>query len=349
MKKIYITLIAFAFCFQLNAQDTVKVKTNATPEQEAETAYNLALEMMGKKDYTAAIDHFTKAVTILPTFEKAYLNRGFAKYESKNNAGAIEDFNLANTLKPSADAYFGKAEGFYSLNKKDSSTQNLDKAIALDNKYAKAFYLRGQIKFEAQQYKEAVEDYDKAIASKPDYAYAFNDRGSAKKQLGDEAGAVADYEKAVEHDNKLFFAYNNLGSAKRNKGDNDGAITAYNKAIALKADYYMALNNRGAAKLNKNEIAGAINDFEAALEIKKDYVLAMNNLASAYIKKKDFKTAADWCNKALIIDENAAACYINRGIAKQMLKDEAGACADWKQAAKLGMAIGKNYSSGLCD
>jgi len=51
----------------------------------------------------------------------------------------------------------------------------------------------------------------------------------------------------------------------------------------------------------------------------------------------------------LFIDENAAAVYINRGIARQMLKNEAGACADWKEAAKLGMAVGKNYSSGLCD
>ena len=50
-----------------------------------------------------------------------------------------------------------------------------------------------------------------------------------------------------------------------------------------------------------------------------------------------------------MIDDKAGTCYVNRGIAKQMLKDEAGACADWKQAAKLGATVGKNYSSGLCD
>lgn len=75
----------------------------------------------------------------------------------------------------------------------------------------------------------------------------------------------------------------------------------------------------------------------------------MNNMASACIKKQDYKAAADWCNKAITVDEKVGACYINRGIARQMLKDEEGACADWKQAAKLGMAMGKNYSDGLCD
>ncbi len=349
MKKIFLAIIVIAYSFHLKAQDTVKVKTNLTPEQEAETVYNAALEMMGKKQYAAAIDNFSKAITLNPLFDKAFLNRGFAQYENKNNTEAIADFNTSNSMKPSADAYFGKAECFYAMNKKDSCTQNLNKALELDNKYAKAYYLQGQLYFESQQYKEAIETYDKAIAAKPDYAYAYNDRASAKKQLGDEAGAIADYEKAVAADNKSFFAYNNLGSAKRNKGDNDGAIAAYNKAIALKPDYYMALNNRGSAKLNKKEIASAIADFEAALKIKPDYVLAMNNIASAYIKKQDYKAAEEWCTKAIFLDEKAGACYLNRGIAKQMLKDEAGACADWKKAAELGMEIGKSYSSGLCD
>ena len=349
MKKIFFTVIIFAASIQLQAQDTVKVKTNLTPQQEAETLYNTALEMMGKKEYVGAIDNFTKAITLNSLFDKAFLNRGFAKYENKNNEAAIEDFNAANSMKPSADAYFGKAECFYAMNKKDSCMPNLAKATILDDKYAKAYYLQGQLNFENQQYKEAIEAYNQAIVAKPDYAYAYNDRASAKKQMGDEAGAIADYEKAVSSDNKLFFAYNNLGSAKRNKGDNDGAITAYNKAIALKPDYYMALNNRGSAKLNKKEIAAAIADFEAALKVKPDYVLAMNNIASAYIKKQDYKTAEEWCTKALFLDEKSGACYLNRGIAKQMLKDEAGACADWKKAAELGIPVGKNYSSGLCD
>ena len=348
MKKIFCITLSL-FCFQSYAQDTVKVKTNLTPEQEAETAYNLALEMMGKKDYNAAITDFTKAVTLNPMFEKAFLNRGFARYESKSNDAAILDFNTANGLKPSADAYFGKAECFYATHKKDSCLQNLNKAVILDDRYAKAFYLRGQLKFEAQQYKEAIADYDKAIAAKPDFAYAYNDRASAKKQTGDDAGAIADYEKAVATDNKLFFAYNNLGSAKRSKGDYAGAIDAYNKAIAVKPDYYLALNNRGAAKLNKNDLTGALADFEAALKIKADYVLAMNNMASAYIKKQDYKAAADWCTKAIFIDDKAGASYVNRGIARQMLKDEEGACADWKKAVTLGFDVGKNYSAGVCD
>jgi Tfp pilus assembly protein PilF len=75
----------------------------------------------------------------------------------------------------------------------------------------------------------------------------------------------------------------------------------------------------------------------------------MNNMASVYIKKKDYKSAVDWANKAIQADAKCGAAYLNRGIAKQMLKDEDGACTDWKKASELGVAEGKNYSAGLCD
>ena len=79
------------------------------------------------------------------------------------------------------------------------------------------------------------------------------------------------------------------------------------------------------------------------------YTLAINNMASVYIKKKDYKAATEWANKAIQADAKLGAAYVNRGIAKQMLKDEDGACADWKKAAEFGAAEGKRYTSGFCD
>jgi tetratricopeptide (TPR) repeat protein len=244
---------------------------------------------------------------------------------------------------------FGKAQSFYAVNKKDSCITYLNRTTFVDEKNSKAFYLSGQINFELGNYKSAISDYDKAIAAKPDFAYAYNDRASAKKMLGDEDGAIADYEKALSIDSKLFFAYNSLGSCKRNKGENALAIDSYNKAIALKPDYYIALNNRGTAKLNTNDFEGALSDFNAALKQKSNYILAINNIASVYIKKKEYKAAADWADKAIKLDATLGSAYLNRGIAKQMLKDEDGACADWKKAAEYGVSEGKSYSAGLCD
>lgn len=160
-----------------------------------------------------------KLFPIKPNFDKAYCNRGFARYESKSCDVSLEDYNKALAINPiNTDALFGKAQSFYAISKKDSCVSYFNKTTFIDDTYSKGFYLSGQINFEQGDYKYAITEYDRAIAAKR-YAYAYNDRASAKKQLGDDAGAIADYEKALSIDSKLFFAYNSLGSCKRNKGD----------------------------------------------------------------------------------------------------------------------------------
>ena len=56
-------LICFGLtCLNTFGQDTVKIKTALTPEQEAENAYNIGLEYMTKKDFNGAIENFSKAI-----------------------------------------------------------------------------------------------------------------------------------------------------------------------------------------------------------------------------------------------------------------------------------------------
>ncbi|MBL7893213.1 MAG: hypothetical protein JNL63_11330, partial [Bacteroidia bacterium] len=50
---------------------------------------------------------------------------------------------------------------------------------------------------------------------------------------------------------------------------------------------------------------------------------------------------------AIKFNDKYGYAYLNRGIAKEMLRDET-ACKDWETAGKLGVEIGKNYAS-TCD
>ncbi len=68
------------FYSSIKAQDTVKIKSAITPEQQAEMAYNLGLDVLSKKDYNEAIENFSQALQLNPAFDKAYYNRGFAKF-----------------------------------------------------------------------------------------------------------------------------------------------------------------------------------------------------------------------------------------------------------------------------
>ena len=80
IKKTLIVSLSI-ICLNSYAQDTVKVKTALTTEQEAENAYNAGLEFISKKDYNMAIEQFTKAISFKPNFDKAFCSRAFARYE----------------------------------------------------------------------------------------------------------------------------------------------------------------------------------------------------------------------------------------------------------------------------
>jgi tetratricopeptide (TPR) repeat protein len=60
---------------------------------------------------------------------------------------------------------------------------------------------------------------------------------------------------------------------------------------------------------------------------------------------KDYNGSIDASSKAIKLNPNYGAAYLNRGTAKEMVRDQIGACDDWDKAFKLGMIQAKNYLS----
>jgi tetratricopeptide (TPR) repeat protein len=191
--------------------------------------------------------------------------------------------------------------------------------------------------------------YRQHLESEPTNSDALHLLGVIAHQTGRHIAAAEMIGRAIEINPNAPNYYSNRALSLHALKQLEAAVASYDRAIALKPDYYIALNNRGTAKLNTNDYTGALSDFNAALKQKPNYILAINNIASVYIKKKEYKAAADWADKAIQLDATLGSAYLNRGIAKQMLKDEDGACADWKKAAEFGVSEGKTYSAGLCD
>lgn len=345
-----ILLLAFIICITKNhAQDTVKVNKVLTPEEQAQYDYNDGLTSMTGGDAETAVFLFTKSLESKPGFDKALYNRAIAFTQLKKYNEASTDINSVLQVNPkNADAHFAKAMLFYYQGMKDSTNKALDNCLTI-TKHPEAFYYKGLLAYQIADYDEAIKNYSGAIEAKADYAYAYNDRASAKRAKNDYAGAIADYEKALALNGTLTFIYNNLGSAYRLNKNYPKAIECYTKAMADKPDYLVALNNRGATKLETGNFNDAKKDFEDVLLKDPKNASAFNNLASVAIKQKDYKKAKDMATKSIDLNAKNGPAYFNRGIARQMLHEEEGSCADWKKALELGVSAAKSFMNTDCN
>jgi len=129
--------------------------------QTAEEFYNKGRSYYKLQNYHAAIDVYTKAISLDLNIAKVYSNRGIAygmlgKYEL-----AIDDFT---------------------------------KSIRIDPNYLFAYTNRGRAYYYLESYENAITDYNIAIEIDPNNANTYRDRGVAKEEFG--LNYCSDYESA---------------------------------------------------------------------------------------------------------------------------------------------------------
>jgi tetratricopeptide (TPR) repeat protein len=349
MRKLLLVLLPFFFVTLSAQEDTVKVSAEMTPEQVADQDYNKGLLALNNKDFTTAADLFSKCLAVKPNFDKALSNRAIAFSNLKRYNEALNDINLAIKASPeNPDNHFNKSLIFWGMNLPDSQHVALDKALSLKGDHADAAYYKGLLSYKSGEFDKAIGYYNISIRSQPRNAYAFNDRASAKREKGDYAGAAEDYKKSIETDSSLVFVYNNLGSAYRLSKNYAAAIEAYNMALKRDPKYLIALTNRGIAHFENNNLKAAQADFEAILSVDSRNSFAYNNISSIAIKNKDYKKAKDLATRAIDLDPKNGPAYFNRGIARQMLREEEACCADWKKALEYGIEGARAYINASC-
>ena len=54
-------------------------------------------------------------------------------------------------------------------------------------------------------------------------------------------------------------------------------------------------------------------------------------------------------DKSIMLDLKYAKAYLNRGITRQMTRDEDGACGDWLKAKELGIKLANKYLGNDCE
>ncbi len=113
------------------------------------------------------------------------------------------------------------------------SLRDCEQAIRLEPKNPWAYLLRGSIRGEQVDLKEALGDFDQAIALNEKIVDAYLCRAGCHLALGDADKAMADIERAIRRDPENPGVYALRGAVWAERGDHEKALRDYGDAIRL--------------------------------------------------------------------------------------------------------------------
>jgi tetratricopeptide (TPR) repeat protein len=214
-------------------------------------------------------------IELTPKDAQGYVNRGDARAQYGDLAGAVADYRRASELDPKSvptskleSAYHSSGIGRFERGAYDAAIADFSHAIELKPNDQDLYNDRGVAKWNNGDLEGAIADYNQAIASNPKTAArSYRNRALLKVAKGDKEGAIADYNQAIELEPQNANAYNKRGELKRSKGDLDGAIADFTAAIGLDPKLDIAYKNRGDTKQTKGDNTGANLDLKRAREL----------------------------------------------------------------------------------
>lgn len=150
-----------------------------------------ALDFMTVRDYDAAKRDINRALDLTPDYALAYFlgaQADYHRYELMNRSGAVIE-GVPNDPATRAQ-----------LRRKalDDALEGYDKALELSPRMAPAWFNKGNVLVEMQDYTSAIASYTKAIELKSDMGEAFFNRGYVYLKLGNQNAGIADLSKAGE-------------------------------------------------------------------------------------------------------------------------------------------------------
>lgn len=327
----------------------------------------------------------------LPTIIK----NGEGKLAAANYAGAEQDFATAIRLNDAVtNTYLDKMKKYSTMNEFQKSSSDMPDGFVYNHDLAVPYYGHGVALQNLGKSAEALADLEKAIAIDPKYADAICERGIALIAQGTKDKGCMDLRKAKVlgsakakewYENNgcsgMSTAFITAGDAKYDSKDYAGALVDYTSAIQLNADSVSGYLKRAQCNVMLKKYDKAINDYNKAFKIKADTVqilylrgVAYNAAANyklafadfslvvrkdpnnynAYMQRgaacegmENLKSAAYDYSEAIRLKPTDGLAYYKRGLANQDAKDNS-ACKDFKMAASLGIDDAKSMIDGSC-
>jgi tetratricopeptide (TPR) repeat protein len=305
--------------------------------KQAQAKFNQALALHQRGQLAPARALYLEVLKLQPAHFDALHCMGVLAYQSRDPAAAVVWLDKALALNPRyAPAHNNRGAALKDLAQWDAALASYDRAISLQAGYAEAWNNRAVVLRELGQHQAAIDSYRVAIKHKADYADAWNNLGNVLAQLMQYEAALENYENAVRFKPDHADAWYNRGNTLARLGRYAAAVESHDRAIALKPGHADAFNNRGTALAAMGEHQAAIGNYERTLALRPDHADAHYNRGIALGELHNHAGAIESYVSAIALKPAYAHAWYNQGVALGRLKEHQKAIECYDRAIALG-------------
>ncbi|WP_392533669.1 tetratricopeptide repeat protein [Nostoc sp. C117] len=317
---------------------------------DSDEAWSIKSDMLSElKKYPEALAAVDKAIEYNSEEVSLYVRRGFLLRYLNRYPEALASITKAIEMKPLSNYYIER--GIIRTSSKDNqgALADYNQAIKLDPDSANNYLIRGNIRRLAKDKQGAFADYNQAIKLEPDSTDGYIGRGNTRIQLGDFQNALADCNQAIKIEPDNAGGYDCRSRVRYTLLlDYQGALSDINEAIKLERENYSYYFDRTIIHYELEDYQGALADLDQAIKLLsnsealesgsfQNQILAIQYGMKARVRYdlKDYQGGLADINQAIKFDPNNASGYQIRSNFRKELKDYQGALADINQAIKL--------------
>ncbi|MDZ4723132.1 MAG: tetratricopeptide repeat protein [candidate division Zixibacteria bacterium] len=257
--------------------------------------------------------------------------------DSVSAADSETDQEIDGSRDPFAVAYNDSASVLIGKEQYKKAVSYLERAIAKDTLYARAWYNLGLAFHKLKKMGDATKAYQKAIAIRPHYYKPKYNLASLYMSIDANEEALTWFKKAAETrgSGEAAPAHYNIGVLYHRLNNDKEAEKSYLETLRFKPGHIEARYNLALIRMDAGEYKEAGEDFEKVIALGFRKAKVFNNLGVCYSKQEQYEKAVKAYENALSIDSLDAGTYFNYAIASNRAANPDRAIKAYRRALSL--------------